>query len=146
MGGNMQYHEAINYPFSYDQIDEIAYLTHKLFLNYIDNYSSSKPLSKEWVARKKNNEYWKGIGYNSGNGAFTEFKIKPRSAPNGAFYIGWFDFDVPPHFKYASSRYNERMLLPSGEASFNKTGEVTGAFCDFITHLAYEAVIEYGYL
>jgi hypothetical protein len=133
-------------PFNSDQINQIAYLTNILFRQYIAKYQSPRRLTEKWVKKKGQDLFWRGLGYNKGRGEFSDFKIIPRQAPDGGYYIGWFDFFVEDHFKIAADRFSDRMLLPDGSRSFNENGTPTEAFCSFITSLAEKAAVDYGYV
>lgn len=131
--------QFLNMPLSYEQIYNLFYLTKELFKSYLDDYYSSIPLSDDWIKRKKQSLFWRGLNYNEGKGAFQNFSINPKPSPDGNYYAGWFEFDVPDYFKIAADKIPERRLLPNNEKSFNEGGEPTADFCSFINELSYEA-------
>ena len=133
-------------PLSFQTTEEIFFETANLFREYIIDYDSIEELSDEWVKIKGQDFFWRGLNYNAGKGAFWTFKITPKQAPDGFYYAGWFEFEVPDYFKFAADRKPGRRLLPDDEFSFNKDGTATEAFCSFITDLAYEAALMMGYI
>lgn len=107
---------------------------------YIDNFSSSVPLSEEWIKRKGNSEFFKDTGH-----SYYEIGIRFLTVP-----VKWnvYAIDANEKFKFASYQMTSRGLrtfLPNEEKAFSSSGTPTDAMVEWVNGLILEAIGEkYG--
>ena len=141
---------AINYPLDESQADEIFYLVNVESLQeYIDGYSG-KELTEEWVRRKGNESFWKGLDSNKGEGMFTDMlTITPLPKDDGSYRCNYFSVELTNAADFlklssACDRISDRRFLPNNSRSFNDDGTFTSEFCNLITSMAAVKMREHG--
>lgn len=131
-------------PFSSSEILLVGSIGEDKLSDYIRNYDGV-PLSRDWVKRKGHSKFWLGLG-KDGYHAFerSSYSIIHTPAKDGNYYIGYFEFKCTDRFKYASGSRLYRTLLGDGILAFDSTGKETQEFCQFLTDLMIEGVVENG--
>ena len=110
-------------------------------LEYIKNYTSDIPLSKEWVKKKGNNQFF----LYSGSTYSTVFSFNGTKWNDFELFDGDLD-DMSQGFKYSSYQKTKegiRSFLPNGEPSFDDNGDPTDDFCEWVSDIILEVLEDF---
>ena len=110
-------------------------------LEYIQNYTSDIPLSKEWVKKKGNDQFF----LYSGSTYATVFSFNGTRWDDFELFDGNLD-DISQGFKYSSYQKTKdgvRAFLPNGEPSFDDNGDTTDYFCEWVRNIVLEVLEEF---
>lgn len=125
--------EADEIVLTSEQAMTIELLVWEKIGRYINSYQSSERLSQRWIKTKGNDIFWWYTGE-----TFSTIGIKYTAEP-----IVWNSFEIvaTPQFR-ACSDQGGRHFLPGGNKSFDKAGNPTEAYIEFMENFVLEAMDE----